>query len=826
MSRPESREDQITISLISRPGPRPIQPAEALRCLGVDPSSPDRLTASLPFSGRDLTCGVENELQAVVLGSRSQVDLPQTIERSNYYQNIVKRLRRGELPRRVVADLEHWLADNPDQVWENSWVRVPLDLLCAQARSVLDRDLLADKKNPALGRRSDAGHYSISQNGREHLRIPVSYLLKLALTDFAGRRGGADDPVGAYGLELAEHYLSDNTSPELYSFHLVRSDGRGGPGPAAANETARRFLLTQLLVQYAGRRFGLIESGQKVQVYFAPHPPVRQKALNDLISDSFYRDLFMNPCLSGWDRGEDKHRYMHLCHQVLSRAQLGALSRLRDAGLIARNLVVLPSASNISLANNGTHVSLGSLGLSSALDGAGALMLDSEKHLGDLVIKFVEHFLPLFVGTYSAAPYRLDFADFHPEKVLSFLPYELDYTHLRMIWRRWKKKARLNTPVLGLRLTPFGPPKLDAWLSRILNLAGDLVPDYRLLDYLVAVMSTDQSPALDGRPGNQARLKQDLAQMGVFDPRMPIYLLYRQRLMTESGFAGFEGRHYSLFGGLGSDLAPAIGLQGLVTALAFHLIATGRLTHAHVPDKPEIESERRQVFFGAAIGLPTFFVRADTRNLVLKTILAETDEVRPSRRYPGWLRVKQARYRQALVGFLKREGAALIESQGLTEVLADLEARLADPVGLSAHGRLVRSILGGLGVRSAFKVDAFSFNRAAENFYRQGLRQEYLREAWAVLERDFERSWPADLSSDPGFRQVWRRATSDRDALDLIRSLEGPVLSESAGLEELDKLISLSLLSIYRAAQVEKESPAARPLTGATVHEHDRASLY
>ncbi|MDJ0669108.1 MAG: hypothetical protein QNJ61_17635, partial [Desulfobacterales bacterium] len=39
----------------------------------------------------------------------------------------------------------------------------------------------------------------------------------------------------------------------------------------------------------------------------------------------------------------------------------------------------------------------------------------------DLVIKIVEHFLPLFVGTYSAAPYRLDFADMHPEAAPPFL---------------------------------------------------------------------------------------------------------------------------------------------------------------------------------------------------------------------------------------------------------------------------------------------------------------------------------------------------------------------------------------------------------------------
>lgn len=188
---------------------------------------------------------------------------------------------------------------------------------------------------------------------------------------------------------------------------------------------------------------------------------MRQKQLSQCISDAFYRELFMNPCLSGWNQGEDKQRYMHLCHQVLSRAQFNGLHRLKEAGIILNNLVTLPSASNISLANNGTHVSLGSQRLSRAV-AQGALQPAHEKYLGDLVTKCVEHFLPLFVGTYSAAPYRLAFADFHPEKVLSFLPFELDYTHLRMIWRRWRKKAHLKVRPLGLRLTPFGPP---GWTS-------------------------------------------------------------------------------------------------------------------------------------------------------------------------------------------------------------------------------------------------------------------------------------------------------------------------------------------------------------------------
>ncbi|MDR4472425.1 MAG: hypothetical protein MRJ92_07190 [Nitrospira sp.] len=138
-------------------------------------------------------------------------------------------------------------------------------------------------------------------------------------------------------------------------------------GTGIARETAIRFLLTHLLVLYANRRFGLEERGQCVVVYASPHPPMRQRRLNHLVSDAFYRELFMNPCLSGWERGEEKSRYMGLCHEVLSRSQLNAVLRLKDAGIITRNLVVLPSTSNISLANNGTHLSLGSRRLSEVL---------------------------------------------------------------------------------------------------------------------------------------------------------------------------------------------------------------------------------------------------------------------------------------------------------------------------------------------------------------------------------------------------------------------------------------------------------------------------
>lgn len=770
---------------------------ELIDRLGLDPGSPARLASTLPFSRGDVTCGSENELQVAVLGSRENVDLPLTIETSNYFRNIIKRHQRGELPRHLVNDLEAWLEDNDGGVWDNSWIRLPLSSLSPGARRSLENDLKADKSDPASGRRKDANRFLVRHNGDDYLRAPVSYLLRLALIDSVSIQSSLPLSARQAGMKFADHYICDNTSPETCSFHVSNMDMEEGGGRSAAEEMSRRFLLTQLLVAYAGKRFKLFESGQQVLVYFAPTPPSRQRELGNCITDTFYRELFMNPCLSGWDRGEDKHRYMHLCHEVMSRAQLNSLARLKEAGIITSNLVVLPSASNVSLANNGTHLSIGSRKLTTAFSGSHPVLSpDTEKYYGDLVIKFVEHFLPLFVNTYSAAPYRLDFKDFHPEKTLSFLPYQLDYTHLRMIWRRWRKKAKLKVQPFGFRLTPFGPQWLDRLLGRACRLKGDFLPDYRLLDYLVAVMSTDQCPALDGSIGSQERLKEDLAELGVFDPRMPVYMLYRQRMCAQMGFSGFEGRHYSLFESLDGDFAPAAELQVLVTALAWQFILTGRLTHDVIPDDPETESERRQVFFGTAIGLPTFFVRANTRNHFLRSILSDTKRIRPSRRYPGYLRVRIPDYRRALAGFLSREAPALIECLGLKETVEDLQWRLEFPESRSAMGKITRGVLDRLGVDDPFKVDAGEFNQGAECYYRDDLRSRMIKDAWTLIERDVSslRTLPETDTRDAATASA--QVLGGRDPLEFIKSIKDSACEEAASLDDVIRGIGLVLTCI------------------------------
>jgi hypothetical protein len=746
----------------------------------------------LPFSLCDTTAGCETELQAVVVGKKEQVDLPMMIGRSHYLANIVRRAAAGELPNRAMTGLERYLHENADKVWENSWVRFPGAMLGPLARKVFREDLLADKSDPTQGNRSDVPNFIFHQENIEYIRIPISYLLKLSLAEAID---GQSPLIVETGRRLMEHFLCDNTSPETCSFHVVSLRPETQMGREAAKEAAKRFLLTQLLILFANRRFGLEENGQRAMVFHSPHPPIRQKRLNGCISDAFYRELFMNPCLSGWNRGEAKQEYMHLCHRVLSLSQLNALAKLRESGIISRNLVVLPNTSNTSLANNGTHISLGSRKLTALLqDPASGFTNRHEKWLGDLVIKISEHFLPLFVGTYSATPYRLDFTDFHPETALGFLPHELDFTHMRMLWRRWQKKADLN--VFGQPLTPFGPPWLDGALSALFRLRGDFVPDFRLIDYLVALRSTEKSPALDGRLHNHVRLKQDLSELGVFDKRMSLYLFNKLRECAVMGFSGFEGRIYSLFHGFEEDMARAADLQNLINVLAFKYIAEERITHADIPDDPFVESERRQVIFGRAVGIPTFFIRRDTQNRLIRRIVEKTKRVRPSSRYPGYMRVHHGEYCRSLVRLIREDAADLIEMFGMSGTMDDLERRIEEPDQYSALGKLTRAVLDKGNASSPMKMKAADFNRAAEECYRDDLRKSHFLEGFRFLEEDLRRIGKTATAEDGAVRNAFKALMKEEEASSFIRNVRQDVVNEKASPDLLRKLISLLLLTL------------------------------
>ena len=702
----------------------------------------------VPFTANDLTAGTETELATAVSGGANTSDLAQALQCSPHAASLTGAAR---------AALETWLDTNTDSVWEHSWLRVTHRRLHPRTRAQLERDLAG---------RGDRSEFEVDA---DTLRLPASYVLRLALVDALA---GLDLPAALAPVvaRLPECLVNDNTAPELLSTHIVGGRGPGGLGAAVARENAQRFLLVQLLAAYANQRFGLEDSGQRLNVYGAPNPPPRLRQLSRLLPADFYRELFMNPCLSGFADGAAKRDYMRLCHSTLSRSRQHAHARLVGAG-IGGAKVVERLVCDTSLLNNGVHLSLGSNHLSAAFAATGGAA--AEKYLGDLAAKLVEHFLPLFAGLYSAAPARLTASELRGGRALGFLPNELSAPFLRLTWQSWRRKAGL-----------------------LAALKGDFVPDARLLDYFAALPSLPGHAALDGRPGNGERLKAALAAHGLYSRDMTVYTPYRLRERARMGFSGFEGRHHSLFPSFADDLAPAASLQALVTALAYRYVASGAFTHADIPDDPDTESERRQLLFAAAAGLPVAYVRRATRNRFLLQVLARTRRTRPSKRHPQYFKVWLDDYRQALAELLAADGTPLLDAEA-TAMLADLRARLAQPLERSSAGVLTRAVLAELGAKNPLDVDATTFNAAAEHYYRDGLRHRQLAEgieAFTQLLGDTARR--ARSGAGAALGDGLRQLSGERGPQQFVALTARSVARETAGPGTLRAWIGLVLLNV------------------------------
>jgi hypothetical protein len=184
-------------------------------------------------------------------------------------------------------------------------------------------------------------------------------------------------------------------------------------------------------------------------------------------------------------------------------------------------------------------------------------------------------------------------------------------------------------------------------------------------------------------------------------------------------------------------MRPAARLQQFLSALACKLVLSGRVSRSSIPDSPEVESERRQIFFATAINLPTFFVRRDSGNALLLDLVSRASRVRGSHRYPGNLRVHVQDYRMALLDFIESEGRDVIELFGASDLLRDLRARITDPE-LGAGGKLTRRILKHAGARTPLALRAQEFNMGAEDVYRGELRTAHLAEALDYLLEDCE----------------------------------------------------------------------------------------
>jgi hypothetical protein len=249
-------------------------------------------------------------------------------------------------------------------------------------------------------------------------------------------------------------------------------------------------------------------------------------------------------------------------------------------------------------------------------------------------------------------------------------------------------------------------------------------------------------------------------------------------------------------------MANAVNLQLLIKAFAFKLIAEGKVTHADIPDTPDVESERRQMFFGDAIGIRSFYVWKDTGNRLLLNILKKAKNVRPSGRYQNCLKVRNSDYRLALANYLLDEGGEMVDMLGMRETMNDLMARLRDD-GLTASGKLTGGILGSIGAGDPMSVSAAEFNSAAERYYRTELCAKHMDEAFTFLEEDFS---PARALKE-GEKTILKWILGTKDAADFLKEIRSGVINDGVTEDVLGKLISLVILSIHHdTIEAGKES--------------------
>ena len=323
------------------------------------------------------------------------------------------------------------------------------------------------------------------------------------------------------------------------------------------------------------------------------------------------------------------------------------------------------------------------------------------------------------------------------------------------------------------------------------------MPDFRLIDYLVAILSTGKSPALNGKLYNSQQLKHDLADLGVFDTKMSLYLFDKLREYDNMGFSGFEGRHYSLFDSFMPDMGQAVSLQNLIYLLAFKYIAAGEISHEDIPDDPFIESERRQIIFGSAIGIPTFFVHRNTGNTFLKGIIEKTQRVRSSSRYTGYNRVHNIEYRRALLGIIRDDAADLIEMLGMRETIGDLECRINEPDHFAASGKLTRGILNQVNAKSPMALPAETFNQAAEKYYRTTLRHQHISESFHLLCEDIVKLDRASSVISEEMRSILHDILQEKNLPLFLEAAQTEIIQEKASPSTLEKLVYLILVYIH-----------------------------
>ena len=178
--------------------------------------------------------------------------------------------------------------------------------------------------------------------------------------------------------------------------------------------------------------------------------------------------------------------------------------------------------------------------------------------------------------------------------------------------------------------------------------------------------------------------------------------------------------------------------------------------------------------------------------------MERTKRLRPSHRYPGYLRVYNMEFRRSLVeGSLMEDASDLIEMLDLRETIRDLQRRLDHPGQHSVAGRLTEGILREAGIDSPMKLHADEFNRAAESYYRNRLRIRHVQEGLGFLEGDLLRTMVSGrLGGGPAYRRR-RLILKDQPLPGFLLTIKEEVVGGRVLVDRLRKLINLLLMSIH-----------------------------
>src|SRR5271166_5860652 len=107
-----------------------------------------------------------------------------------------------------------------------------------------------------------------------------------------------------------------------------------------------------------------------------------------------------------------------------------------------------------------------------------------------------------------------------------------------------------------------------------------------------------------------------------------------------------------------------------------------------------------------------------------------------------------------------------------------------------ASNRLIDSVMGG-SAQSAMNIEAREFNRMAEDFYREGLRREHLRESFSHLREDLAalEKWEANE-----WRHRIRHGVRVQDPARFLQDVEPRVPADDLSLQEVAALLNLLLV--------------------------------